>query len=1758
MILNLPKLGPVQFDDSLSSEEFNAELNRLATKYKFDVPRSELSYGEVMSHALGRGMGELGSAVTETGPALAAKAFGFDDFAKRKLDEAAQTQARLQQEYPSQFKSLSDIRSIGDIPKYAVESLTEQVPSLATALVPGVGAETLAARYGATAAGKTLAGHAGNFLGAYALAAPAVFDDVYQKTGKMDAGAALMFGAGSAALQSILPAELSKSLSGEAKATIVGKLLEKSGMEPGLLTSVLGNVAKDAGIQGLAGGGSEALNIAAENFVGQNPHIFDSDDWKRIMHASIQGAIVGAPFGLLTGFGNRERVPRETPEEKPPAAETATPTTPQLPGPTPTPLAEGPKPDQKLINQTRLQLQRIKPEIADAQETLRNSLEQTHKESGVKDLPQLPAPETKPIVAKTEEPTPAVPDTQVNDALLKSFGVGPSALLRKNKLIDGLDISNPDHAAQVKRVLEAYVEKRSQPIREKIEAYLARPEFQGAENVTRPDTAPVGAGASVGVEPINEPTRAGEPVEPNRNIPSVEDVGRVAEREEQQPTAIESPVVESEKPAAAATPVVESEKPVETTQVEAPKEEPSVTEAPEAVEAKPQEPQRPATEPITEEAAPEKPQAMNNPFAGLGFYGAEEPFVEQETPKKPKETLNPFERASKHEGKSSIAESLTDSAEEREAKRAARAATKTGRLRGNKLFGNPTFKGEELSDAGKRFAASGDSKRLLDHLINTVKNPDVKSVLQAFRRMGINPKIKIGNPEGKVGSYDPATNTITLDPTNGLNEHTVVHEFTHAAISHVLRDTNHPLTKEFGKFFEQIRNQLGDVYGAENLQEFAAELTGNPEFQAMLKTIKAPKSGNMFQRIVQSIAEALGFRKGQSAYEKGLKFIHDAIDVSGDVEAHPADKMFMGSAGNFPGVGDIGKRMPEMVGETVENAKNVFSNIKDSGLLKFLMGGLRLDNMRTLYAKELPSINKLLDTLEQKAGKQQQERTRLDKMVEGFMDVQKKYASDVKRMDQMAVDARRANVELVDAIDPKFQPTKENAAEYARLKKVYNSLNPEVRKMYDSIRTEYEGAINKYLDLLSSMVDPSLAQKLRIQFEAEQRVRGYVPLKRYGNYWIEYADPKTGERVASAFESVRERQQFVDQNLKGQDVKMYKNLEDIRFNPSQVPPGRFIGNVMEALQKKGASQAQLDAVYQSYISLFPAESIAKQFLRAKGTLGENTNTVRNFANTMWSWTNKLANTEFNPQIDKALNGIDAERQNANNPQIDAAASSILSQSEFYHNPTFGTLTHTATALSYAEYIAGNVSSAFVNLAAMFMLVFPTLGGKHGFDRATSALLSAGKLAMGKWGENARYKDLYQTLMDHDQLGHALARNIMEGRQKNRGGLLGAKDRMFDALSIPFGESEKFNRASTAIAAYDLALEDGMSKQDAIRYALDTTKDLHTSGLSATSAKWMQNPLGRTFFTFKSFAWNSAFIIARAFHQAFKNEDPGIRKAAQRQLLGIYGMSMVFGGVKGLPFYGMASTLGTMINTLFGDSNEPFNFDEEMRQFWGELAFKGPINAATNLEVANRTGLATDLVYRDDPRGIAQNGYAMTAIKQAFGPLGSYAVGAEQAIKEMNAGNVERGVEALLPSFARNGLKGVRYLTEGAQTLRGDPVQEDVSAWNSMMQGIGFAPADLSATYEQTSAMKGYEREVLQKRSSLLNKYDMGRKSGDTDLLAEVQGDIADFNAAHPKNRITGDTLAKSIAAQRAAEKDMIHGVKFNKHLLPELREKFPE
>jgi hypothetical protein len=1928
MILDLPKIGLVRFRDDLSEEEFDGQLERLSKKYDFEIPRGQLTTGEMLKKSVTRGAKQLGSTFGDVIPAMGASALGFDEYAAKQMQEAQDTQREINEYYAPQYRSTSDVKGIGDFPGFALETIAEQVPNIATALVPGGIGGVLARRAGVSAATGQ---NAGVFLGSYAQNAPEVFQNIYEKTGEMAPGAAMLFGTASAALDSVLPAQLLKSVTGPVKVGIIEKLLERSGMDKRLLRSVTAGMLKGSGAESLTEGAQEAISIAAENFVDKHESVFGSREWNRIMESAVRGAVAGGAFGtvgggaegiragqqrkdqytqamaqrqqrLLAGEVGRQSADIESfgadqqqmqlpgfeigpasgllPPEQPAPPVLKEPKGKQL-GlfgdeglPTKEAEASKDKGDKAVANQERLAQQRESAEVRTAQAKLKAAIgELINTPTDLVGLAKQPSPlsqtiaqaqgdldalaskrgpkaEVIPEPKVVQKATPLTPQqlpTAINDEVLKGLGIGHTALLRKNKLLDGKDIANPADAAEVKRILEAYAEDRSEPIRQKIEAYLSRPEFQGAPDVAGLNAEPSGGSPSVDSgSDLVTPAGTDAGLERSGDVLAEQDAGDIDAREEQPAPAI----IEEGTPSGIET--IKTQQATQERQAQpatgkplgkkaaadkikaeqgeeealrgktkfirdndknadailrdrllavardlgiAPKDVPVETyrgsEAHNALRLpallnehlrlqdvirKSQEANQKAKN-AKELAAIEEAitQTGGDAKEMLGFLrGLNQDQRDAAISQLSKHAFNEFEKDAKQKMRAlkeqidkgafqptQVEDTTTEDDYDKlidNMMEARYGKEKMQFLRDRKYF-LPKAIGPALDADGQALAEKGNFKDLLSHIINKTDNKLVRQILRKIQSLGITPKIVIAEVgDGKAGSYNPTTNTIKLDPRAGLNHHTIIHETVHAAISHVLRSPNNKLTQAFVKFFEQIKNQMGAAYGGQDIQEFASELVGNPEFQALLKTIKAPRSENMFVNMMQAIAEFLGFR---SAYKEGMKFINDAVDISSGMPVTPADEMFlsMGSAVNsaFNKVGSIGQSMPSLAGQTLEDTKNMFSNVKDFGWMKTAMGLLRLDNINTLYRKELPSIQKLIDALELRNGMQEQRISAINKDYKRFSDIAKANPQAMTRMDDMAIDARLYEV---DPLDANFKTTPANAAQYHRLRNIYTSLPSDVQTVYKDIRNFYTKSLNEYEQLLLKSVSPSLAAKLTQQFATRKKLTAYIPFLRSGDFWLEFADPATGERAAMAFESIRERQQFVDTILKPQNIqsKSYRNLQNILFDPSSIPPTSFVGKIMADLQKQGASQQQLDSVYQAYLTLFPAESIAKQFLKSKNVLGMERDIVKGYGTTAVKWARKLSSSEYAPQIDRALGEIKAQAENVNRLDVTAAAENIMEQKEFLHNPTFNGFVQAATTLSYFEFIAGNISSALINVTSLPMLVWPMLSGKFGFNEARIAMTAASRTAINGMEKDPKYKNLYEKMMDHGQLEHTMAREVLEGRRQKTTDFTGLKGRILDGLSIPFAATERYNRATTAIAAFDLARQSGMNEADAIQYAITTTKDIHTSGLAATAPKWMQNPIGRVFFTFKSFVWNSAFIMARAFHQAFKGETPAIQHAARRQLLGTYGMAMAFGGVKGLPFYGATSTLATMIQALFGDEDEPFEFNEEMRDVFGELLYKGAFNYVTNLELSNRVGIATDLIFRDDPRGVAEHGYVLSAMQQMFGPAGSYAVSVGNGIKMMDEGNVERGIEAIMPSFIRNGMKGARYMTEGALTLKGDPVDEDINAYNVLMQAIGFSPADLSSNYEKTSAAKSYEKEVGARRVRLLNLHDMAKTAGDMDLMSATREDISEFNEKHPNSKITGDTLRRSESSRKAAEKNMINGVTFNKKLRGEIEEKFFE
>jgi hypothetical protein len=1979
MIIDLPKLGPVNFDDKLTPDQFNAELERLSKKYDFEIPKSELTYGEQASRAFTRGTKQLGSTFGDIIPAMGAKALGFDEYAQRQMGEAKATQEEINKYYAPQYKELSDVKGITDAPGFVLETIVEQIPNILTSLIPGVGLQAVAARTAANGIAKNLAiqaterglageaasafvaqgvkqalpqiaktagtaQNAGIFLGSYAQNAPEVFQNIYEETGKLEVGTSLLFGAGSAALDSVLPAQLAKSLTGPLKVGVVEKILEKSGMDKGLLRKVTANVLQGAGFEGMTEGAQEAISISAENFVANNPQIFESKDWKRIMESSVRGAVGGAGFGTAGGVTesarrqsqfnaaqqkragrldqykqaadlkaeaeaagvsveeyqqmqqqgelpgletgpytelyNANAIKAQAKEDAKLAKEAAKNAPKDLTGKQVTLFDENGQPtkaaelaktkgDKAEANRIRQAEQKEKTELKEAQAKLKKALgakqadlfegtklptakeakaaydaaEEERKANvgqlGLFGQPALvsTAPEEKiaePVVRA--KPTPATVEqlpTAIDDSTFKTLGIGPTATFVKNKLIHGKDITDPAQAAEVKAVLEAAAEKhKNKETKAKIATFLSRPEFQQfiqetpnepiaragepslqdttvAQDVSGPGptesiAGPNGEGVDAAGLPVGQNIAGEETVKPPLGVKEAKDVAKTQTNAE---LILEDQIQEIEKnevrtalnlsrkidkmaekegllpnevnitpedvkesvdilrlPALfnAALDLQDSVNNLEDTPAGRAKRARDITQLQiikDAVAKSGREASKFLDNLMT---ASQKDRADGISFLnkqGNDIFDAviADKIVEAKQ-RLENEGKNKELKKEQDQQAAVLGKARETSSDRKREKREEAELEETVDYLSYGLAGLP----KNIEEA----VDNDQFQEFITGLAATETDPTVKGILQKIEKMRLKTKTKVGKVVRKKGSlgadsdagaYDPATDTITLDPTIGLTRHSAIHESVHAAISHVLRNPEHPLTKKLTAIYDSVYSQIGSAYGAQDIQEFAAELVGNPQFRAALKGMKAPKGGNMLQRIIQTLAEFFGFRKGTSAYDAGIKAINEILDIADTVAPSSGEQMF-----NI--ISDAREAMPVLGKQAVEQTLNTFSNLKGAGYKALGLSLMRLDHINTIWGNKLPAIQTLIDALEKRRGYQEAAIKRVKNNYSNFLKIAKADPAGVRRMEDMAYEARMAGV---DPANPNFVTTATNVAKYNQLRAVYNALPKDVKGMYNTLRNDYKKAFDTYKDfLLNSTDDPTLKQKIKAQFETNSNVTAYIPFLRRGDYWVRYPDPVSGEESASAFESIRERQQFIDKNLKGIQHTTYQNLESMDYNSRSLPSSSFIAQVMKGLSVKDpvtgkmtpASQQQLNNVYQAYLALFPAGSIAKNFMRSKNVPGMEKDIIRGYGDTMLKWTRKLADTMYVPQIDAAVQEIQVQADNAKDDSLAAVYKHIKGQEDFFHNPTFNKFTHAATTLSYFEYISGNISSALINLTALPMLVYPILGGRFGFAKAAAAMAASNKTA-SEWvlkgdNTNSKYKGLYDYLQEHGQLEHTQARELMEGRRVSTEDYVGLKSKIIDGLSIPFSATEKYNRAVTAIAAYDLAKANNFSEEKALRLAADTVKDVHTSGMAETAPKWMQNPIGRVFFTFKSFAWNSAFLMARAFQQAFKGESKEIRDAARRQLLGTMFMTSTFAGVKGLPFMGLAQVLGQMLHALFGDDDEPYNFHEDLRAFFGELMYKGPVNYLTNLEISNRVGVAQDLIWRDDPR--ASDGLVLGAMQKAFGPAGSYLVNVENAAKMFNEGHTERAIEAVMPSFVRNGMKGTRYMVEGARTLKGDPVEEDINAYNAMMQVIGFSPASLSSKYEITSAAKGYEKKVADRRQRLLNMYDMARTGEDSDLMSEAREDINDFNSAHPGNRITGTTLQKSQSARKAAERNMINGVTFNKKLLPEIRDKF--
>jgi hypothetical protein len=1775
--VNVPGFGVVNFPDNMSEQDINTAIENdiPAFRQKRDEElRPDLSFGEAAKRAVIRGGKQVSTAFGDIIPAIGASALGFDDYAKRQMEEAAATQEEIQNRFAPEVQSYKEVTGPMSGLKYGVETIGEQIPNLATALIPGgVGAMIgrRAAVGAAEAAGlgtkeaaelvasrQALGQNLGVYLGSYSQNAPEVFQNIYDTSGQLEPAAALLFSSISAGLDSAFPAAIMNKLTKPAKIGLVEKVLEKSGMEPSLLRKITAAVPESIALEGLTEGAQEAISLKAENFINKNAGLFNSEGWNRILESSIRGAIAGGAFGAATAIP--ERLSERAQAQAQP-----------IPTPEPTPEAD---------------IVGIKREPAVQEMRTQDGLPITR--AGEVDTARVG--ETLQVPGRPIEP--GLPAGTRED-----LGAGAPGVTTDVEPIDGREAQQPAALEVLPENQKSEIERAHETARKNAVKILGLSENNTAEDRAKAMgfdiTTPLYHGTRSDIETLRTPRDLYQSFYTSLD-PKV--ANEFADR-----------AIKGEFPEGAnVIPLLG--KPVNNPY--------SIYDG----------------SPLTEKAkdyymrefirqysrAPE--MAENESFKGyVKKAGSEAGYLQGKRDYLDKGKFFDFSGDTEAR-KQAILMSGYDGVGAGE----------------HRVYMNP-------NDVRSKFAAFDPAKMESADLLaqkpaetipttqetaqtitDTLKKEFGNNILTAQKRGLLNivdsvdqlpAEIQSSIAPNAVGAYSKGKSYIIANRMTSANaRRTLLHEV----------GEHHGLEGMLGKsMYKQVLRQVNQLNKMDPVVTAAHDHVTNlypelkPGSESYLREVLArigetSPENTVWRRVVGAVKNFL-IKMGlynpnkfttadlQDMILYSLRTSLKGAAPAAEAAGIPAVQMAkvgptttvdpQNSSGIMGSVGNTIKSTPIYNSRLAQDVRNVYSTLPDR-LRAIGLSFLSLPQQADLFGKELPALNDLLDIINKRAGALGEYRQKVDARVFKGFELLKKYPKPV--VDKFNDVAHKLTALRIDPRKGKDEQENWND----QLIAAWNNIDKPLR----DLAYEYSNAFGEARETMIKQVElfagKSIADQLRTRFEQE-KISFYLPLRRKGNYRLAYFD-KDGERVVVHKETPAELAIAVKEAQKAEGQDISTSLLTRELNYKDTPPLGFVKGIIDLLDQNidadindpdsvAAKESLINEVYKTYLDTFPDESLRQQMRTRQGIEGYIKDVVGGYADVGSKLAHQVSNLEYKPLLDKAMaevkkNEADFRLINPDlkdNVPVTQVVQNLIDQRKFLDNPVADSISSRASWFSYMWHIAGNVSSAVVNLTQVPMVVLPMLGGKYGWNQAYDMLKNAysrytkGGLDVNRkflpdftFGANLKpgdkYYDLYHSAVSRSAIRRSVGYELTEMRRRTTEEFTGTRAKVETGLGWIFQNSERMNREVTLIAAYDLEMaklaKEGITGDVAVKKAIDEAIDMttrtHSHALSEAGPRMFQNGLGKVAFTFKSFAQAQIYNMARLFYLAFKGEKPEIRRLAQKQLTGILGMTYAFSGLQGLPTYGAANMFASAVSAMFGDDDEPFDFDEAVRTAVGDIGYKGPLNALTNIDIASRTGF-NGMVWHDDPRRLAEVGFAPYFIEHFFGP--SYQalfVNPGRAITLMKEGQVYRGLETVTPSFVRNPLKAFRFATEGATTTNGAPIVDDVSAYSAFMQIFGFTNAELSEAYARAGSMKKAEQKIASRRTSLLDLHFLAKSNGDDDMLAEIKDKIAGYNESYPSNKISPDTLARSYRGHMERIKNSVDGVYLNKKLKNQIIEEY--
>jgi hypothetical protein len=639
------------------------------------------------------------------------------------------------------------------------------------------------------------------------------------------------------------------------------------------------------------------------------------------------------------------------------------------------------------------------------------------------------------------------------------------------------------------------------------------------------------------------------------------------------------------------------------------------------------------------------------------------------------------------------------------------------------------------------------------------------------------------------------------------------------------------------------------------------------------------------------------------------------------------------------------------------------------------------------------------------------------------------------------------------------------------------------------------------------------------------------------------------------------------------------------------------------------AQELKDSIYQNFLANQPEHSFRSQFMHRNNVAGYSEDALRNFSSSSFHMAYQLARFEYAPELFSSVQAarmqikdrFDAGEKGTvklsrENTELSDYVTEMDRRLKLMLNPTnVGTLPSLLSNIGFVWYLTAP-ASAIVNVLGGMIIGLPTLVGMNvrmnpgmSYTKATLNALGSMKQTAGQIistgfsierGERLRdNRVLFPTLSRFDGLSdadkQAYNRFVADGviditAAYDQSGLAaaptesygGIRNRSMEVLTSLFHNAERFNREIMAMSAFRAAMDkrkDYKNREDAFNESIAEAKDVTNRSMfdySATNKpRYFQHPIASVILQFKQFPQQMTFFLAHNAYNMFKGLSPTERREARARFVGTMGMAGIFSGVTGLwGFSTVASILNAVFNGLGDDDEEPFDFELEFMRWatdtfgknLGTMLTRGVGNAA-GIDLASRTKL-DEMWFRDGRKNQDEVEALQSFLVDLLGPTVGLTVNVAQAAKLFNEGHADRALEMISPAFIKNPLVAARYASEGVNTLRGDPLMEEMGPFYLLMQSIGLRSSDLAERQWYNIQVKGQEQEVLKQRQNLLNLYGISFMSNDSDTFQKSLEKIFEFNAKHPSVAIPAESLNKSIKERFTKSAQTEHGLFIDKRM----------